>query len=39
LAANEIPAMVFHMAWPGLGHLAKSRDGFRYVPVPMQMVQ
>ena len=38
LAANKIPALVFHMAWPGIGQLAKQGDGFRYVPVPMQLV-
>ena len=30
--------VVFHMAWPGIGQLAKQGDGFRYVPVPMQLV-
>ncbi len=38
LAANKIPALVFHMAWPGIGNLAKAGDGYRYVPVPMQLV-
>ena len=26
------------MPWPGLGQLAKRGDGFRYVPMPMQLV-
>jgi glyoxylase-like metal-dependent hydrolase (beta-lactamase superfamily II) len=38
LTAQRIPLLVFHMPWPGLGHLAKHGDGFRYVPSPMQLV-
>jgi hypothetical protein len=26
------------MPWPGLGHLARRGEGFRYVPMPMQLV-
>ena len=39
LAADKIPLSVFHMPWPGMGNLAKTADGYRYVPVPMQVVQ
>ena len=39
LAAQRIPLLVFHMAWPGIGNLAKHGDGFQYVPVPMQLVE
>ncbi len=35
--ANKISALVFHMARPGIGNLAKAGDGYRYVPVPMQL--
>ena len=38
LAAQRIPLLVYHMPWPGIGHLAKQGDGFRYVPTPMQLV-
>jgi glyoxylase-like metal-dependent hydrolase (beta-lactamase superfamily II) len=38
LAANKIPVMSYHFAWPGYGHVAKVGDGFRYYPEPMQMV-
>ena len=38
LAAQRIPLLGFHMPWPGIGHLAKRGDGFRYVPTPMQLV-
>jgi glyoxylase-like metal-dependent hydrolase (beta-lactamase superfamily II) len=36
LAAQKMPALVYHMAWPGIGHFAKQGDGFRFVPTPMQ---
>jgi glyoxylase-like metal-dependent hydrolase (beta-lactamase superfamily II) len=38
LAAQRIPFVTYHFPWPGLGHLAKQGDGFRYVPAPLQMV-
>ena len=38
LHANKTQLMVFHMPWPGLGHLGKQGDGFRYIPTPMQLV-
>ena len=38
LAANRIPILAYHFAWPGIGHVAKQGDGFRYYPEPMNMV-
>ena len=38
LAAQRIPLLAYHMPWPGIGHLAKHGDGFRYVATPMQLV-
>jgi glyoxylase-like metal-dependent hydrolase (beta-lactamase superfamily II) len=38
LAAQRMPALVYHMPWPGVGHFAKQGDGFRYVAEPMQLV-
>jgi glyoxylase-like metal-dependent hydrolase (beta-lactamase superfamily II) len=37
LAANKTPIVAYHFAWPGVGHVAKQGDGFRYFPSPMQM--
>ena len=37
LAAQKIPVMAYHFAWPGYGHVAKAGDGFRYYPEPMNM--
>jgi glyoxylase-like metal-dependent hydrolase (beta-lactamase superfamily II) len=37
LAAQKIPVMSYHFAWPGYGHVAKAGDGFHYYPEPMNM--
>jgi glyoxylase-like metal-dependent hydrolase (beta-lactamase superfamily II) len=38
LAAQKIPLMAYHFPWPGLGHVAKQGDGFRYFAAPMELV-
>jgi len=38
LATNRIPLIAYHFPWPGVGHVAKHGDGFRYFPAPPQMV-
>ena len=38
LAANRIPLLAYHFPWPGIGHVAKQAEGFRYYPSPLQMV-
>jgi glyoxylase-like metal-dependent hydrolase (beta-lactamase superfamily II) len=38
LAANRIPLIAYHFPWPGMGHVAKQGEGFRFYPSPMQMV-
>ena len=35
---RKIPILAYHFAWPGVGHVAKQGDGFRYYPEPMNMV-
>jgi glyoxylase-like metal-dependent hydrolase (beta-lactamase superfamily II) len=37
LAANKIPVMSYHFAWPGYGHVAKAGEGFHYYPEAMVM--
>ncbi len=37
LAANRIPLLAYHFAWPGIGHVAKQGEGFRYFPTPTDM--
>ena len=37
-AERRIPILAYHFAWPGIGHVAKAGDGFRYVPEAMRMV-
>ena len=38
LAANKIPVMSYHFAWPGYGHIAKTSEGFHYYPEAMNML-
>jgi glyoxylase-like metal-dependent hydrolase (beta-lactamase superfamily II) len=38
LAEKRIPVLAYHFAWPGVGHVAKQGDGFRYHPEGMNMV-
>ncbi len=33
-AANRVPILAYHFAWPGVGHVAKQGDGYRYFPAP-----
>jgi glyoxylase-like metal-dependent hydrolase (beta-lactamase superfamily II) len=37
LATNRIPILAYHYAWPGIGHVAKTGEGFHYIPEPMQL--
>ncbi|QQP91303.1 MBL fold metallo-hydrolase [Skermanella sp. TT6] len=37
LAANRTPILAYHFAWPGIGHVAKHGEGFRYHPQGMKM--
>lgn len=39
LAANRTPLLAYHFAWPGVGHVAKQGDGFRYYPLGMDLQQ
>jgi hypothetical protein len=29
--------LAYHFAWPGIGHVAKQGDGFRYYPEGMAL--
>ena len=37
LAEKRVPILAYHFAWPGIGHVAKQGEGFRYYPEPMKM--
>jgi len=37
LADKKIPLLAYHYAWPGIGHVAKQGDGFRFYPEGMKM--
>jgi glyoxylase-like metal-dependent hydrolase (beta-lactamase superfamily II) len=36
LAAQKTAILAFHFPWPGVGHVAKQGDAYRYVPEPIQ---
>jgi glyoxylase-like metal-dependent hydrolase (beta-lactamase superfamily II) len=38
LAAQRTPFIAYHFPWPGIGHVTKEGDGYRYFPAPMQTV-
>jgi glyoxylase-like metal-dependent hydrolase (beta-lactamase superfamily II) len=38
VASGNIPIIAYHFPWPGIGHVAKSGDGYRYVAIEMQTV-
>ena len=37
LADERVALLAYHFAWPGIGHVAREGDGFRYFPQPLQM--
>ena len=37
LAAERMPMIAYHFPWPGIGHIAKHGEGFRFYPAPMVM--
>jgi glyoxylase-like metal-dependent hydrolase (beta-lactamase superfamily II) len=39
LASRRIPLIAYHFPWPGIGHVAKAGEGFRYYASPMELVQ
>lgn len=38
-AAQRIPVIAYHFAWPGMGYVSKAGEGYRYHPSPMELVQ
>lgn len=38
LATDRLPFVSYHFPWPGLGHVAKQGDAYRYFAAPMQTV-
>lgn len=33
-----MPVLVYHFPWPGIGHIAKRGDAYRYVPASVSTV-
>jgi glyoxylase-like metal-dependent hydrolase (beta-lactamase superfamily II) len=38
LASQRVAAVTYHFPWPGLGHIGKRGEAFRYYPAPMRTV-
>jgi glyoxylase-like metal-dependent hydrolase (beta-lactamase superfamily II) len=38
VASGKIPIIAYHFPWPGIGHVAKNGDHYRYVAIEMQTV-
>lgn len=36
LAAQRIPLLAYHFPWPGIGHVAKRGDGYRFIASSVQ---
>jgi glyoxylase-like metal-dependent hydrolase (beta-lactamase superfamily II) len=37
IATQKSPVMAYHYAWPGVGHIAKTGEGFHYYPEAMDL--
>jgi glyoxylase-like metal-dependent hydrolase (beta-lactamase superfamily II) len=37
LAKDGTTFLAYHFPWPGIGHVVREGDAFRYMPAPMQM--
>jgi glyoxylase-like metal-dependent hydrolase (beta-lactamase superfamily II) len=38
LSSQKIPALIYHLPWPGIGNIVKEGEGYRFMPVPMHPV-
>ena len=38
LASQRVASVTYHFPWPGLGHIGKQGDGYRYFPMPLRTV-
>ncbi len=36
LASTRMPVLSFHFPWPGIGHVGRSGDNYRFHPLPMR---
>ena len=37
-ATQKVPVLAYHFPWPGIGHVAKAGEGFRFFAEPMKML-
>jgi glyoxylase-like metal-dependent hydrolase (beta-lactamase superfamily II) len=36
LASQRVPLIAYHFPWPGIGHIARQGEAYRYIPSPMR---
>jgi hypothetical protein len=36
-AGENLTVIVYHLAFPGIGHIARDGDAFRFVAAPMEL--
>jgi glyoxylase-like metal-dependent hydrolase (beta-lactamase superfamily II) len=36
LASTRMPVLSFHFPWPGLGHIGRAGDAYRFYPLPVR---
>jgi glyoxylase-like metal-dependent hydrolase (beta-lactamase superfamily II) len=39
IASTRMPMLAYHFPWPGVGHLSRQGDGYRYIAEPMTLVK
>jgi glyoxylase-like metal-dependent hydrolase (beta-lactamase superfamily II) len=37
-SSERMPVLAYHFPWPGIGHVSKDGDGYRYHAAPMRVV-
>jgi glyoxylase-like metal-dependent hydrolase (beta-lactamase superfamily II) len=38
LASERVPILLYHFPWPGIGHVGRQGEAYRWVPAPMTSV-
>ena len=38
IATDKMQILGYHFPWPGLGHIGRQGDAYRYFPAPLQTV-
>jgi hypothetical protein len=36
-ASESVPVLTYHLPFPGIGHIARDGDAFRFIASPMEL--